>query len=70
MKNTFKSILIILLFPILLSPGMSFSQSLYTNKFTEWTTWTLLQTIPSPTFYQDRNDSDSRLQFGFRWHIT
>ena len=58
------------MFLILLSPGMSFSQSLYTNKFTEWTTWTLLQTIPSPTFYQDRNDSDSRLQFGFRWHIT
>lgn len=30
----------------------------------------MFQTIPSPVFFQDRNDSGSRLQFGFRWHIT
>lgn len=48
----------------------SYSQSNSGNKFVEWTTWTLFQTIPSPTFYQDRNDNNARLQFGLRWHIT
>ncbi|MBK8552747.1 MAG: hypothetical protein IPL53_17450 [Ignavibacteria bacterium] len=48
----------------------SFSQNTSPNKFLEWTTWTLFQAIPSPTFYQDRNDNDARLQFGFRWHVT
>lgn len=67
MSNILKTILI---FFVILIPGLSFSQSLYTNKFVEWSTWTLIQTIPSPTFYQDRNGNDSRLQFGFRWHIT
>jgi len=50
--------------------GLSYSQNTSPNKFLEWTTWTLFQTIPSPAFYQDRDESDSRLQFGFRWHIT
>lgn len=67
MSSNFKTVLILVVFLI---PGLSLSQSIYTNKFVEWTTWTLFQTIPSPTFYQDRNDSESRLQFGFRWHIT
>lgn len=67
MINIFKSVLIIIAFLI---PGISISQGYYTNKFVEWSTWTLFQTIPSPTFYQDRNDENARLQFGFRWHIT
>ena len=48
----------------------SYSQNTSPNKFLEWTSWTLFQTVPSPTFFQDRNDSNSRLQFGFRWHIS
>lgn len=48
----------------------SFSQNTTPHKFLEWTTWTLIQTIPSPTFYQDRNEDNSRLQFGLRWHIV
>lgn len=59
-----------ILFLLLFVQRNSFSQNTSPNKFLEWTTWTLFQTIPSPTFYQDRNDNDSRLQFGFRWHVT
>jgi len=48
----------------------SFSQNKDRKVFVEWTTWTLIQTIPSLTYSQDRNESDSRMQFGLRWHVT
>ncbi|MBK8981683.1 MAG: hypothetical protein IPM38_05010 [Ignavibacteria bacterium] len=48
----------------------SYSQNKSGDKFAEWTMWVLFQTIPSPTFYQDRKETDSRLQFGLRWQVT
>ena len=48
----------------------SCSQEQHKNYFAQWTTWTLIQTIPSPVFFQDNNNSNSRLQFGLRWHVT
>jgi hypothetical protein len=36
----------------------------------KWTTWALLQAVPSPSFFDDRNDIDARLRFGFRWDVT
>jgi hypothetical protein len=36
----------------------------------EAATWSLIQLVPSPAFYQDNNSSNSRLQFGLRWSIT
>ncbi|MBK9331486.1 MAG: hypothetical protein IPM96_03525 [Ignavibacteria bacterium] len=48
----------------------SYSQNKPGDKFAEWTTWVLFQTIPSPSFYQDRKETDSRLQFGLRWQVT
>ncbi|HMS32730.1 MAG TPA: hypothetical protein PKC91_01460 [Ignavibacteria bacterium] len=59
---------ILILFSFL--QNISFSQNTTPKKFLEWTSWTLFQTVPSPAFFQDRNDSNSRLQFGFRWHIS
>ncbi|MCX7877520.1 MAG: hypothetical protein N2510_02640 [Ignavibacteria bacterium] len=35
----------------------------------KWITWTLLQTIPSPGYYEDRNESSSSLKFGLSWNI-
>ena len=32
--------------------------------------WAMLQLIPSPTFYQDSNNDNARIQFGFKWHFT
>lgn len=51
-------------------PDDSYSQNKPGDKFAEWSTWILFQTIPSPSFYQDRNETGSRLQFGLRWQVT
>ena len=40
------------------------------NTFVEITTWSLTQFVPSPTFYQDNNSENSRLQFGLKWSVT
>ncbi|MDQ3019515.1 MAG: hypothetical protein M3R36_02940 [Bacteroidota bacterium] len=61
---------LILFFYLILGNNISISQNTSPNKFLEWTTWTLIQAVPSPTFFQDKNESNSRLQFGFRWNIT
>ncbi len=59
-----------ILFFLFVFHNCSFSQNTTPNKFLEWTSWTLFQTIPSPAFFQDRNDSNARLQFGLRWHVS
>lgn len=46
------------------------AQSRHKNYFTEITTWTLLQTVPSSFFIQDRNESDTRLQYALQWNVT
>jgi len=61
----FRYILIILLLFTIGANGQSCK-----NKFTEWTTWTLLQAVPSPVFYNDQNPVQSRFLFGFRWQVT
>ncbi|MGH2575849.1 MAG: hypothetical protein ACRDFC_09145 [Ignavibacteria bacterium] len=39
------------------------------NEFWKWTTWTILQTVPSITYFEDRNEKESRLKFGLEWQI-
>ena len=46
------------------------SQEQPKNHFVQWTTWSLIQIIPSPGFYQDKKNDDFRLQFGLKWNIT
>ncbi|MBX7041890.1 MAG: hypothetical protein K1X85_03215 [Ignavibacteria bacterium] len=36
----------------------------------EYGTWALMQTVPSPVFVYDGNESASRLQFAMRWNIS
>lgn len=40
------------------------------QNITKWSTWLLTQTVPSPVFYHDKNESGSKYNFGFRWQIT
>lgn len=47
----------------------SFSQD-NKNSFVEIASWTLIQAVPSPTFYQDNNNENSQLIFGLKWNIT
>lgn len=69
MKNFFFKQLFLIFFSVLLLNRISFSQD-NPNQFVKWSTWTLIQAVPSPVFYQDADDNNSRLQFGFRWNIV
>ena len=40
------------------------------NKFTEWSTWTIIQAVPSFVFTEESNNENSRLQFGLKWNIV
>lgn len=66
-KYNMKKLIIILI--LLISPRV-FPQEHVENKSGEYISWTALQFVPSPVFFDDHNDSDSRLRFGLRWHIT
>lgn len=55
---------------IILFRGTDIFAQDYRNRTLEWSTWTLVQTVPSPVLFEDRNENDSRLQFGLRWQIT
>ena len=39
------------------------------NLLVKWTSWALLQAIPSPGFYEDRNDFESGIKFGIEWQV-
>lgn len=41
-----------------------------TDKTAEYLSWAILQTIPSPVFFQDADENNARVQFGFRWQVT
>lgn len=40
------------------------------NKIAEILTWSLVQFIPSPSFYQDNNNDNSGMQFGLKWNLS
>jgi len=64
-----KYILIITVFYIFFS-GLSVSSQVKSdNELLKWTSWVLLQAIPSPTFFEDRNDNNSGLEFGLEWQV-
>jgi len=46
-----------------------YSQDLKENKTKKYITWSLLQLIPSPTFFRDSDIDNARIQFGFKWNI-
>ena len=47
----------------------SYSQD-KTDDTKKYLSWVAMQLIPSPTFFDDHNNGNSRLQFGLRWQIT
>ncbi|RPI15392.1 MAG: hypothetical protein EHM58_14280 [Ignavibacteriae bacterium] len=54
---------------IIVSCTSSLSQVKTNNELLKWTTWILTQAIPSVTYYEDRNETDSRLKFGLQWQV-
>lgn len=39
------------------------------NFLLKWGSWALLQAIPSPGFYEDRNDVSKNIKFGLEWQV-
>lgn len=61
-----------LLIPILLIFGgftTANSQVKSGNEFLKWATWAALQTVPSITFFEDRNENNSKFKFGLQWQV-
>jgi len=54
---------------LLLGNVSSYTQPRTPNPFLEWTTWALLQAVPSVTYFEDRNPDNSRLKFGLQWQV-
>ena len=50
-------------------PEHSFAQLKNENPLIKWTSWILLQAIPSPGFYEDRNEKEVGLKFGLEWQV-
>jgi hypothetical protein len=64
MKNIKFIIILIVLSGKIYSQG-----SIAENRTAKYVQWTLLQLLPSPTFYQDSDGKNARIQFGFKWQI-
>jgi hypothetical protein len=60
---------IVLISLLLINICISKGQVKSNNDFWKWTSWTLLQTVPSITYYEDRNESTGNLKFGLQWQI-
>jgi len=46
-----------------------FSQIKSKNPVIKYGSWALLQAVPSPTFFEDRKDNNSKLKFGLEWQV-
>jgi len=60
----------VLLIIVLIFARNLFSQDFPDEKANKYLSWALYQLVPSPAFFQDANDENARIQFGFKWHIT
>ena len=55
---------------VILLTQCSLSQLKDENVLLKWGSWALLQTIPSPVFFDDRNDFSTGIKFGLQWHVV
>ncbi len=63
-------IILILIAAAFAQSGNIISQVKSANEFWKWTTWGLLQGVPSVTLYEDRDESHSKLRLGFQWQVV
>ena len=52
------------------SGGNLYPQVKSGNEFWKWTSWTLLQGLPTVSFFEDRDENNSHLKFGLEWQVT
>lgn len=58
-----------MIFFVLLASATS-AQEHSENTGKKYLYWSILQLIPSPAFFQDSDENNARIQFGFKWNIT
>ena len=47
----------------------NFAQLKNENFFIKWGSWALLQAIPSPSIFEDRNENTKGVKFGLEWQV-
>jgi hypothetical protein len=62
------SFIVTLLFFLLMNAQVS-AQLKSGNAFWKWTTWTILQSVPSITYFEDKDENNSSLEFGLQWQL-
>jgi len=55
---------------LLLQSHCIFSQLKDENHLLKWGSWLVLQALPSPTIFDDRNDESANVRFGLQWHVV
>ena len=55
---------------LLLINSQSSAQLKSGNTFWKWASWTILQSVPSVTYFEDRNENNSSLKFSLEWQLT
>jgi hypothetical protein len=63
-----KTVLVLMIF--ICFTNILFSQDREENSSKKYIYWGIMQLIPSPTFFNDGNDVNNRIRFGFKWNIT
>jgi len=64
----YRNIIILFLLAVMNTCDAS-SQLKDENFLLKWSSWALIQAIPSPTFFEDRNETNSALKFGLEWQV-
>ena len=64
-----KRILLSILTFCLIITGTNISQVKSKDPFIKYGTWLILQAVPSPAFFEDRNSDNSALRFGLEWQV-
>ena len=67
LKNYSFCILSVVLF--LFNTNGLHSQLKNENFLVKWGSWVILQTIPSPSFFDDRGESTTGVKFGLEWQV-
>ena len=53
----------------LAQPAETLCQAKQYNPLLKWSSWVLLQAVPSITYFEDRNQNSSSVKFGLEWQV-
>lgn len=69
LRKKWKVYIIFLVIVLIFYCNNAYCQLKNENFIIKWSSWALLQAIPSPTFYEDRDENSSKLRFGLEWQV-